>query len=387
MSIRFPPIGLPALALFLLVPPAGGAVAPPAASTSQPPAQGVIETAGSDEVKVELFGEDGKLNLTGTNGRVLLPQGRYILSHWDVVRRDKQGRVWEAMFVPPQHQWFTVGATPVRMDFRPNLIAIPTAEMHGSTAALSTQYEAAGVALKYLTVDGVRPPEPRLRVVDEQGRAVARLSQKYACCFISRTTWAPPGELRGTFWIVPEADFGPFSVVEIKAATLTLTDTTASGAALRTARVDEEAPNFSLPRIGGTTELSPFFLRGRPMILLFSCGCEPCRESAHRLASKPELEQAAEIAVVVTNREAASPESVKAFREGSGYQGAMLEDNGAVSPAYQALHCPKLWLLDAAGIARWTGGGDKDNRTPEQLVAGLLKALSSLQASSAKSAS
>jgi peroxiredoxin len=338
----------------------------------------VIEMGGSDEVRVELFSEEGKLSIDGKDGRVVLPQGRYILSHWYVVRRDKHRRVWEAMFAPPQHPWFTVGPTPVHMDFRPHLTAVTTAEMHGSTASLSTQYEAAGVTLKYLTVDGVRPPEPQLRVVDAKGRTVARLSQKYACCFTSRATWDAPRDLRGSFRIVPEADFGPFPITGLKAATLTLTDVTASGAALRTARLDEEAPNFSLPRIGGTTDLSPFFLRGRPMILLFSCGCEPCQETARRLALIPDLQKWAEIAVVVTNRSAASAESVKAFRASSGYQGPMVEDDGAVGPAYQALSCPKLWLLDAAGVARWTGGGDGDKRSPAELSEELVKALGNL---------
>jgi peroxiredoxin len=382
-SIRVSAMGSSLLALIVTLSPVAGATAPSVVSTPQAPPEGVIETTGTDEVKVELFGEEGKLSVTGKDGRVELPQGRYILSHWDVVRRDKQGRMWEAMFVPPQHQWFTVGATPVRMDFRPNLTAVTTGEMHGSTAALSTQYEAADATLKYLTVDGVRPPEPRLRVVDAKGRTVTNLSQKYACCFISRTTWATPRELRGSFRIVPAADFGPFPITGLKAATLTLTDFTASGAALRPARLGEEAPNFSLPRIGGTTNLSPFFLRGRPLILLFSCGCEPCQEVAHRLSYDHALTAQVETAVVVTNREAASADSVQRFREQSGYRGALIEDDGTVAAAYQALHCPKLWLVDATGVARWTGGGDGDSRPPAGLVSEALHQLATLAPGSA----
>src|SRR5206468_3662382 len=113
----------------------------------------------------------------------------------------------------------------------------------------------------------------------------------------------------------------------VQAAALTLTDATAAGPALPVAQIGKEAPDFSLPRIDGTTPFRPFWLRGRPMILLFSCGCASCEEVARRMAATPELKERAEVAVVVTSRAAGTVESVAQFRERTGYRGPMLADD------------------------------------------------------------
>jgi hypothetical protein len=359
------------------IPAASRGAEPLSAPASNTAAQGAIET-GAPEFQLELISTEGKLKVPGRDGRAVLPQGRYILMRCVVTRRDRQGRRWEATFDPGVHPWFDVGAKPVRLDFGGKLTAVTTADLHGATATIATRFLTNSGVLKALTVDGVPPPEPALRVVDAKGRTVAHLTQKYACCFISRAAWQTSPDLRGDFRIVPDEDFGPFTIAAVRPATLTLTDATAAGAPLPYARMGQEAPNFSLARIGGGRGLSPLSLRGRPLILMFSCGCVPCQEVAHRLAAEPGLEKRAEVAVIVISREAASDDSVRQFRESSGYQGPMAVDDGSVAPAYQALHCPKLWLLDAMGVARWTGGGDSDPRTPAALFDALMRELAGL---------
>ncbi len=112
-------------------------------------------------------------------------------------------------------------------------------------------------------------------------------------------------------------------------------------------------------------------------MLLFSCGCVPCEEVARGLEQAPDLKQQAGVAIVVTNRYAATPEAVGQFRQRSGFKGPMMADDGRVSTAFDALHCPRLWLLDAAGIARWSGKHGHDH-PPELLVKELLTVLSLL---------
>jgi peroxiredoxin len=155
--------------------------------------------------------------------------------------------------------------------------------------------------------------------------------------------------------VKPDAYFGPFPITSNQHASLTLTDATAAGPGLPAARIGKEAPDFSLPYIGGTTNLRPFWHRGKPLILLFSCGCVPCEEAARALETAPELKKRSEVVIVVTNKYAATPEAVKQFRERSSFRGPILADDGSVAPAFDALHCPRLWLLDAAGVARWSG--------------------------------
>jgi peroxiredoxin len=362
------------MALLWLVTSLAVAGARPAAAPFEASAQGVIET-GVGEFQLELFGLEGKLTVSGKDGKATVPRGHYIVSRWSMARRDRQGRVWEATFNPDVHPWFEVGPEPARLEMTDKLTAVTTAELRGSTGLITLRFQGGSGWLQTLTVDGVRVPGPTVRVLDGSDHAVAELPTHYACCLTCRATWSTPADLRGTFRIVPQAGFGPFALATVQTASLTLTDATAAAPALVAAKIGQEAPDFSLPRIDGTTPLRPFWLRGRPLVLLFSCGCAPCEEVARRLAATPELAKRIQTAVVVTNRSVANAESVQQFRERTGYRGPMLADDGAVGTAYGAIHCPKLWLLDSAGVARWSGGGEGDTRVPAALVDGLLKAL------------
>lgn len=368
---RYDRLWLSITLLWLVTSPAVAGAQP--AAPSEAPAQGVIET-GAGEFQLELFGLEGKLTVSGKDGKVTVPRGRYIVSRWSMVRRDRQGRVWQATFNPDVHPWFEVGTEPARLEMTDKLTAVTTAEMRGSTGLITLRFQGGEGWLQTLTVDGVRVPGPTVRVLDGSDHTVAELATQYACCLTCRATWSTPADLRGTFRIVPQAGFGPFPIAAVQTASLSLTDATAAGPALVAAKIGQEAPDFSLQRIDGSTPLRPFWLRGRPLVLLFSCGCAPCEEMARRLAT-PELTKGAETAIVVTNRLAADAGSVKQFREHTGYRGPMLADDGAVGVAFGATRCPKLWLLDSAGVARWSGGGDGDARSPVALVDDLLKTL------------
>jgi peroxiredoxin len=361
------------LALLAVVSPIRAA---PSSDVPTRPADGVIQ-ANIPEFELELQGIGGRVKVAGKDGQATLPQGQYILMRWNLSRRDAQGRLWEASFAPFQYHWFTLGSEPYRLDLTGDLTAVTTAEAGATMTALTLQFEGGSGRLQSLTVDGARPPELKVKIVSGK-KTIAQVDTRYACCFTSRAGWPTPQKLRGSFQVLPLADLGPFAVKTVRAASFKLTDATFARPGLAIARVGQEAPDFSLPRIGGTTNLRPFWLRGRPMILLFSCGCAPCEEVARGIASSEGLDRQAEIAVVVTNQHAARVEAAEQFRERSGYRGAMLADDGKVGLAYAAEHCPKLWLLDKAGVARWTGGGEGDGRKPAQLLADMQKVRAAL---------
>jgi peroxiredoxin len=380
------PILMTARAAAGAAPPQPAPRAPSPASSSAPAAtapqssdvpEGVVE-ASLPDYQLKLHGLDGWHQVTAQNGKVRLPRGRYILMTWTVDRRERRGHTWQATFAPTQYRWFQVAAEPVRLDLTADLTAITTAEAHGTSAAMTLRFESGDWHLQSLTVDGARPPGLTLRIVDEKKKSVARVLCQYACCFTSRATWPTPLDRRGSFQVIPEAHLGPFPIKTLRMATLTLTDATAAMAQMPKAQVGKEAPDFSLPRIGGSTNLRLFWSRGKPFLLLFSCGCAPCQEMAKRLVEAPEIAKQAEMAVVVTNQPAATVEGASQFREACGYKGPMLADDGRVGLAFDALRCPKLWVLDAAGVARWTGGGGGDSRTPAALVSEALHQLAAL---------
>ncbi len=91
----------------------------------------------------------------------------------------------------------------------------------------------------------------------------------------------------------------------------------------------------------------------------------------------------AETAIVVTNEFAATPDVARQFQERSGDKGALVADIGKVGRAFSALHCPKLWLLDKDGFARWTGGGEGDSRDPAALIDATMKAMDGLNVTKA----
>jgi peroxiredoxin len=349
--------------------------ADPAAEVQSGPPNGVIE-ASAPEFRVDLQGISGRVTLASMNGKITLPQGDYILMRWTLPRRDKQGRLWEATFAPARYQWFKLRSEPHRLDLTGDLTAITTAEPGPTHTALTLRYEGDSGQLQALTVNGAHPAEPKLKIVAGK-KTIAQVDSHYACCFTSRASWPTPRELRGSFEVLPVADLGPFPIKTVRPAQFKITDATFARPGFATAKVGQEAPDFSLARIGGSTNLRPFWLRGRPLILLFSCGCVPCEEAARGLTSS-DLARQAESAIVVTNEHAATTEAAKQFRERSGYKGPMVADDGKVGPAYAAEHCPKLWLLDTVGIARWTGGGQGDKRNPGELLSELQKTLSSL---------
>jgi hypothetical protein len=158
--------------------PAWSAEAPPAAEPAAPPS-GVIQAVIPD-YEIELMGvKNQRLKLRAEEGQVTVPRGLYVVIHWRLSRRDRQGRVWEATFIPIQRQWFKVGAAPVNLEMKGDLTTVTTAQLSGSTAMFTFHLEAGSGRLSNLTFNGERPPAPDLRVIDEKGRTVARVPSKY----------------------------------------------------------------------------------------------------------------------------------------------------------------------------------------------------------------
>jgi peroxiredoxin len=133
--------------------------------------------------------------------------------------------------------------------------------------------------------------------------------------------------------------------------------------------VGQPAPDFVLPtRTGQPIRLS--FLRSRPAILCFFCHCGLCRAVATEMAQTAELRARAQIVVVTGDANALEQE----FGRQIGLDALFLQDAPpVVAPRYASETCPRCWLIDKHGIARYV---NVDRLIPaKKLVAGLLAAL------------
>jgi peroxiredoxin len=133
--------------------------------------------------------------------------------------------------------------------------------------------------------------------------------------------------------------------------------------------VGQPAPDFVLPtRTGQPIRLS--FLRSRPVILCFFCHCGLCRAVATEMAHTAELRARAQIVVVTGDANALEQE----FGRQIGLDALFLQDAPpVVAPRYASETCPRCWLIDKHGVARYV---NVDRLIPaKKLVAGLLAAL------------
>lgn len=102
-------------------------------------------------------------------------------------------------------------------------------------------------------------------------------------------------------------------------------------------RIGDPAPEFALRDQGGTLwELER--LRGRRVLLLFLCGCQPCREMARGVSRRSRSWRDVQVLVVAQTDEVGSA----AFQRDTSLKAPVLTDAFAdVAAAYGSVSCPR----------------------------------------------
>jgi hypothetical protein len=132
-----------------------------------------------------LANEDGVLPIESRNGQAQVPVGRYRVLVWNIERRAESGK-WEVQ----GGAWGTDAPAPeLAVDERGSASFKLAAPLRArvTTARITPQdldfqlslTTASGENIGNVVVDGRQPPEPMLRLVDDQGREVARLKFHY----------------------------------------------------------------------------------------------------------------------------------------------------------------------------------------------------------------
>jgi peroxiredoxin len=138
------------------------------------------------------------------------------------------------------------------------------------------------------------------------------------------------------------------------------------------------APEFDLEVLGKPGEhVSLAGLRGRPVLLVFNCGCKLCYDFNHALvAAAPKLPDAQFIGVMM-NHWSYAPNQIRNFRETTGFRWPLLMDNKShTTIEYHSTACPRAWLIDRDGIIRYSN--EDNTAAPEKITGEILAAYQKL---------
>jgi peroxiredoxin len=341
------------------------------AAPSRPAALGTIK-ADVPNFTLRLLGDKGAQNVPGKDGIAQVPAGRYWLVGWRTEMKDASGRLWTAVASTfggaTSAQYLTLqpgAAVPVHIG--PPLKAVLTADAAGNRVNFQLHFFGAqGERCGEVKVDGALPPKPWLIIRDSEGKVVTRTEFDYGCSFFCHFIWKAPQELKGAYTATAEFDFGPIHVPGTAPAAFELEGVDPDAVA---ARPGAEAPDFTLKAIEDGEALQLQHMRPNATLLCFFCGCPACADVAKALAAAPAPKP--ELVAVFSSPELCTPEGAKAFRDQTGFRGAMLADPDArVTTSYDSVTCPRCWVIDSTGMIRYVNGGP-DTPAKEILEAGM----------------
>jgi peroxiredoxin len=138
------------------------------------------------------------------------------------------------------------------------------------------------------------------------------------------------------------------------------------------------APEFDLEVLGKPGErVSLASLRGRPVVLVFNCGCKLCYDFNHVLvAAAPKLPDA-QIIGIMMNHWGFAPSQIRNFRETTGFRWPLLMDNKSqTTMEYHSTECPRAWIIDREGVIRYVN--EDNTAAPAKIISEMLAAYQKL---------
>jgi hypothetical protein len=183
-------------------------------------------------ISVELVSpEHGALMLTGKEGRVELPQGRYRLESWTLEKKDEKGQVWNLSGDLRMARMITVGSEPVQLDIKSEPIVCDLKAYPGSNS-MNLTLGLDGPGGERLRVWGNVPgikqdqlPQPAFEIYNADRSFSKTYDFQSQCCGNYRLNWMFPAGIKGPFWINIKVagpfklDFKPFNLSELSEKT------------------------------------------------------------------------------------------------------------------------------------------------------------------------
>ena len=190
---------------------------------------------------------------------------------------------------------------------------------------------------------------------------------------------SPPAQYRKSYNLVTYSRLSSLQAMSrLCFALMCLLLAVAAGAVTDTALPENKiAPTFTLKDVGGTSHLLTEY-RGRPVVILFACGCQWCHDFGVEWAqmqrsgvltdavapadptATPDANKAPLTLVVFMGDTAAA----RAYAGSVGLdlkQTVLLPDaDFKVTRQYHAMPCPRLYVLDGAGLLRYVNNHADD---------------------------
>jgi hypothetical protein len=145
-------------------------------ATAVPPLKFGQVRSDSGAFQVMLASGDGLLRLRSDDGQAKVPVGEYRLAMVWLTRTDGQGRRWELLSYGRGEAGSAVKVAEGRtteLQLGPPLQAKARAYVRGREVSFSLQLsDAAGLGVSNITVDGQRPPAPKLRIRSAAGQEI-----------------------------------------------------------------------------------------------------------------------------------------------------------------------------------------------------------------------
>jgi peroxiredoxin len=138
-------------------------------------------------------------------------------------------------------------------------------------------------------------------------------------------------------------------------------------------QVGQRAPDFDLLSVGEGHSLRLADLKRKTVIVNFYCGCTFCGLVGKEWVRNRDKVGDAAVVAVMTNHWTYAPAAVRDFRKQTGWSWPILADlESETARNYNALTCPRLFVIDGQGIIRYTNSAGVSDE--KQLVAEALAA-------------
>lgn len=129
----------------------------------------------------------------------------------------------------------------------------------------------------------------------------------------------------------------------------------AASSPVEMAAVGFRAPEFDLPVLGEPSRrMTLSSQRGRPLIVVFNCGCKACNDLDRELEANSSRLKDVQVLAVTMNPSAYEGAKLKKFRKATGFQWPVLVDSRMEATIrYNSAECPRVWLIDSSGVIRY----------------------------------
>jgi hypothetical protein len=166
-----------------------------------------------DHFRLQVLSGTTSREIIGEKGSATVPAGTYYILHSDTDFSDKVGRVWRVRNGMVEKPFVVKAGQTTKLELGSPLEARVRLRLEeGKLVAEHEFWGPLGDRCEGVVVEGGALPAPRVRILDAQGKLLARPEGSYCCKFTGGILWALPADVHGRLQVVPDIPMGPIGV-------------------------------------------------------------------------------------------------------------------------------------------------------------------------------